>query len=54
MYGHKDGRYTSDDLSTSKTIRFNPEEIGIIEAYKGKNFSEKLKNLIRDYQKNKT
>lgn len=53
MYGHKNGSYTNDDLSTSKTVRFNPDEIKIIETCKGKTFSEKLKNLIREYRKNK-
>lgn len=53
MYANKNGKYTNDDLSVSKTIRFNPEEIRIIEAHRGKNFSQKLKNLIKDYQKSK-
>lgn len=53
MYANKNGKYTSDDLSVSKTIKFNPEEIRIIEAHRGKNFSQKLKNLIKDYQKSK-
>lgn len=54
MYTYKNGSYTNNDMSVLKTIRFNPEEIRIIEACRGKNFSEKLKNLIKEYQKIKT
>lgn len=53
MYKYKNGEYTNDDHSVSKTVRLNPEDITIIESCTGRNFSDKLKRLIRDYQRQK-
>ena len=49
MYKHVNGVYTNDDLSVSKTVRLYPETLEIIEGYKGKNFTEKLRNLVKDF-----
>lgn len=49
MYKYVNGVYTNDCCSKQKTARLDPETLEIIENYKGKNFSDKLRNLIRDY-----
>lgn len=49
MYKHVNGVYTNDDLSVSKTVRLYPETLEIIEGYRGKNFTEKLRNLVKDF-----
>lgn len=49
MYRYKNGKYTNDDHSVSKTVRLDPDEIAIVESYPGRNFSDKLKRLIREY-----
>lgn len=43
------GVYTNDDLSVSKTVRLYPETLEVIEGYRGKNFTEKLRNLVKDF-----
>ena len=50
MYKHVNGVYTNDDLSVSKTVRLYPETLEIIEGYRGKSFTEKLRNLVKDLQ----
>ena len=49
MYKHVNGVYTNDDLSVSKTVRLYPETLEVIEGYRGKNFTEKLRNLVHDF-----
>ena len=49
MYKHVNGVYTNDDLSVSKTVRLYPETLEVIEGYRGKNFTEKLRNLVKDF-----
>lgn len=49
MYKYVNGVYTNDFCSKQKTARLDPETLEIIENYKGKNFSDKLRNLVRDY-----
>ena len=49
MYKHVKGVYTNDDLSVSKTVRLYPETLEVIEGYRGKNFTEKLRNLVKDF-----
>ena len=49
MYKYVNGVYTNDFCSTQKTARLDPETLPIIEHYKGKNFSDKFRNLVRDY-----
>lgn len=49
MYKYVNGMYTNDCCSKQKTARLDPETLEIIENYKGKNFSDKLRNLVRDY-----
>ena len=49
MYKHVNGVYTNDDLSVSKTVRLYPETLEIIEGYRGKSFTEKLRNLVKDF-----
>lgn len=53
MYAYKNGVYTNDDCSIHKTIRFKPEVIKVVENAPGKNFSEKLHNIISEYEKEK-
>lgn len=53
MYRYKNGKYTNDDHSVSKTVRLDPDDIAIIESCAGRNFSDKLKRLIRDYARQK-
>lgn len=49
MYKYVNGVYTNDDLSVSKTVRFYPETLEVIKGYRGKNFTEKLRNLVYDF-----
>lgn len=49
MYKHVNGVYTNDDCSEQKTVRMDAETIGIVEGHNGKNFSDKLRNLIKDF-----
>ena len=53
MYGYKNEEYTNDDKSTSKTIRFNKDQIEIVERYGRRRggFSAKLKYIINDYER---
>lgn len=51
MYKHVNGVYTNDDLSVSKTVRLYPETLEVIEGYRGKNFTEKLRNLVHDFER---
>lgn len=53
MYKHVNGVYTNDDLSVSKTVRLYPETLEVIEGYRGKNFTEKLRNLVHDFARQK-
>lgn len=43
------GYSLNDDLSVSKTVRLYPETLEVIEGYRGKNFTEKLRNLVHDF-----
>lgn len=49
MYKQVNGKWTNDDYSKSKTVRLYPETLEVIENYRGTNFSDKLRNLIRDF-----
>lgn len=49
MYKNVNGKWTNDDYSKSKTVRLYPETLEVIEGYRGKNFSEKLRNLVKDF-----
>lgn len=49
MYKSVKGNWTNDDLSESKTVRLYPETLEIIESYRGKNFTDKLRNLVHDF-----
>lgn len=49
MYKHVNGEWTNDDMSVSKTVRLYPETLEVIEGYRGKNFTEKLRNLVKDF-----
>ena len=49
MYKTVNGEWTNDDYSKSKTVRLYPEILEVIEGYRGRNFSEKLWNLVKDF-----
>lgn len=49
MYKTVNGEWTNDDYSKSKTVRLYPETLEVIEGYRGRNFSEKLRNLVKDF-----
>lgn len=49
MYKWVNGVRTNDDYSKSKTVRLYPETLEVIEGYKGRSFSEKLRNLVKDF-----
>lgn len=53
VYAYKNGKYTNDDCSVLKSVRFDPSTFEAISNYRGRNFSEKLKNLVHDYTKEK-
>lgn len=49
MYDYKKGVYTNDDCNIHKTVRLKPEIVDIIEKNPGKNFTDKLQNIIKVY-----
>lgn len=49
MYKQVNGEWTNQDYSKSKTVRLYPETLEVIENYRGRNFSEKLRNLVKDF-----
>lgn len=54
MHKRVNGEWTNDDYSKSKTVRLYPETLEVIEGYRGKNFSEKLRNLVKDFARQKS
>lgn len=53
MYAWKDGKYTNDDCNVLKSVRLDRDTIEAINAFHGRNFSDKLRNLIREYTKDR-
>lgn len=51
MYGYKNGVYTNDDCNIHKTVRLKPETVQVIESAPGKNFTDKLQNIVKEYAK---
>lgn len=53
MYAYKNGIYTNDDCNIHKTVRLRPEVYRMIEGSPGKNFSDKLQRIVKEYAKNR-
>lgn len=49
MYKAVNGKWTNDDYSRSETVRLYPETLEVTEGYRGRNFSERLRNLVKDF-----
>lgn len=52
MYAYKNGIYTNDDCNIHKTVRLKPEIVEIIERSPGKNFTDKLQKIVKQYAEN--
>lgn len=50
MYAYKNGVYTNDDCNIHKTVRLKPEVVQVIESAPGKNFTDKLQRIVKEYE----
>lgn len=53
MYVKKNGCYTRLDANIQKSVKFDQYSFSVVENSKGKNFSDKIRNIIAFYDEHK-